>query len=84
MIDPATGWIEIVPVDNKEPSTIAHIVETNWLCKYPWPQEIVYDRGTEFLKEFGEMIVKDYGIKKDPFQLEIPKPMPYWKGHIKL
>ena len=46
MIDPATGWFELVPPESKDTATISDIVETTWLSRYPWPQEITYDRGT--------------------------------------
>jgi transposase InsO family protein len=64
MIDPATGWFELKQIDNKEPGTVANAVEQAWLTRYPWPSIIVYDNGTEFLKEFAEMIKDDYGIEK--------------------
>jgi cleavage and polyadenylation specificity factor subunit 1 len=53
MIDPATGWFEMVNTTTKDAATIADIVETTWLTRYPIPQEIIYDRGTEFLGEFA-------------------------------
>ena len=28
---------------------ITNLVETTWLYRYPWPSEITYDRGSEFL-----------------------------------
>ena len=64
MIDPATGWFEIVQVKNKESHTVAEIVEQAWLCRYPWPTTIILDRGSEFMGEFSRMIREDYGIKK--------------------
>ena len=73
MIDPATGWFEMTPVEEKEALTVADAVERTWLCRYPWPQEIIYDRGTEFLGEFGKMIEYDYGIKKRPITVRNPQ-----------
>ena len=29
--------------------TIANFVLNTWLVRYPWPVEIIYDRGGEFL-----------------------------------
>ena len=52
MIDPATSWIEIAPITNKEPFTIAQTAESIWLTRYPWPTELIYDRGTEFMGEW--------------------------------
>jgi hypothetical protein len=56
MIDPDTGWIEIIELTNKESITTANVVEQTWLTQYPI--------GTELMAEFSEMIEKDYGIKK--------------------
>ena len=43
MIDPVTGWIEIVHYDDKIAITIANRVETTWLSRYPRPIEITYE-----------------------------------------
>ena len=62
MIDFTTGWFEIKTTEGKSAMEVANIVETTWLSRYPWPQEIVYDRGTEFMGDFANMISDDYGI----------------------
>jgi hypothetical protein len=62
MIDPAIGWLEIKEIKNKEASTIENIVEQVWLTRYPNPQVINFDRGSEFMEEFAEMISNNYGI----------------------
>ena len=64
MIDPATGWFEVHEIKEKEAGAIANIVEQEWLMRYPWPQELVFDRGTEFMGEFARMIEEDYGITR--------------------
>jgi hypothetical protein len=63
MIDPATGWFEMVQIPNKRADNIANIVEVTWLTRYPWPSQIVFDKGSEFMTEFTEMVKKDYQIK---------------------
>ena len=73
MIDPATSWFEIKEIQNKEPITIANKVEQTWLTRYPWPVKIIYDRGGEFLREFANMIEKDYGIQKVPTTRKNPQ-----------
>lgn len=62
MIDPATGWFEMVRIDTKRSDSIANEVEMRWLTRYPWPQRVVCDRGTEFMAEFRDMLQNDYGI----------------------
>jgi hypothetical protein len=74
MIDPATGWFEIAQYDDKRSITIANIVEQSWLSWYPWPTQIVFDRGSEFIgHEFLNMIRDDYGIKKKPITTRNPQ-----------
>ena len=49
MINPVTGWFEIVWYDDKIAITIANLVETMWLSRYPRPIEIAYDQGEAFI-----------------------------------
>ena len=53
MNDPATGWFEMEQIDNKTAAKVADIVELTWFTRYPYPRKIIYDRGTEFMAEFG-------------------------------
>ncbi len=73
MIDPATGWFEVKTLARKDTGTTANIVEQTWLTRYPWPQEIIYDRGKEFMGDFAKMICKDYGIKRRPITTRNPQ-----------
>jgi RNase H-like domain found in reverse transcriptase/Reverse transcriptase (RNA-dependent DNA polymerase)/Integrase zinc binding domain len=74
MIDPATGWFEIKDVPGtKRADVVANIVETTWLGRYPWPQIVTLDRGTEFMAEFSKMMVDDYGVKKKPITKRNPQ-----------
>jgi hypothetical protein len=64
MIDPATGWFEIVEATNKSATSIQDFFYNTWLARYPQPQFIVFDNGTigEFKREFKQ-ICDNYGIK---------------------
>ena len=73
MIDPATQWFEMAEIHDKEPATIANTVETTWLTRYPWPQEVIYDQGTEFLGEFARMLEEDYPIRARPTTTRNPQ-----------
>jgi hypothetical protein len=74
MIDPATSWFEIREVPGtKRADVVANIVEQAWLTRYPWPQEVILDRGTEFMAEFSTMLTNDYGIKKKPITKRNPQ-----------
>ena len=44
-IDTVTRWFEVVQYDDKIAMTIANLVETIWLYRYPIPIEITYDQG---------------------------------------
>ena len=63
MIDPATGWFEILEIPSKQADEIANLLEQTWLVRYPWPQNIICDRGKEFMAEVTEMLQEDYGIQ---------------------
>ena len=63
MIDPATGWFEIVSIPDKQADTIANLIEVTWLTRYPWPGRVQCDRGNEFMAEVKDMLKEDYGIK---------------------
>ena len=52
MIDPATGWFEMARLPDKTAISVAQQAEITWFTRYPWPQKIIYDRGTEFMKNF--------------------------------
>jgi hypothetical protein len=59
MIDPATGWFEIVEVPKKQADYISNLIEINWLTRYPWPTEIIMDRGNKFAAEVRKMLNKE-------------------------
>ena len=74
MIDPATGWFEIKQVPGtKRADVVSNVVEQAWLNRYPWPQKVILDRGTEFMAEFTKMIELEYGIKKKPITKRNPQ-----------
>ena len=53
VIDPLTGWFGVTQYNYRKLMMIANLVETTWLSRYPWPLEITYGRGSEFLsREF--------------------------------
>jgi RNase H-like domain found in reverse transcriptase/Reverse transcriptase (RNA-dependent DNA polymerase)/Integrase zinc binding domain len=64
MIDPATGWFEMKQAPNREAITVASIVEQTWLTRYPWPTQLIFDKGSEFMGDFAQMIKEDYGVKR--------------------
>ena len=73
MIDPATGWLEIAKIDTKYADNIANVAEQTWLARYPWPEQVTYDRGTEFMAEFQTMVKQDYNINTKPITVRNPQ-----------
>ena len=74
MIDPVTGWFEIQQYDDKKSITVANIAEQEWFSRYPWPTQVTFDRGSEFIgKDFRKMIQNDYGIKAKPITVRNPQ-----------
>ena len=74
MIDPATGWFEIHQYDDKRSITVANIAEQEWFSRYPWPTQVTFDRGSEFIgKDFRKMIQDDYGVKGKPITVRNPQ-----------
>ena len=63
MINPATGWIDMAQTPNKTAADFADITEKNCFTRYPLPQRILFDRGTEFMAEFAKMCHNNYGLK---------------------
>jgi hypothetical protein len=45
MIDPASGWFEIVKGANQSATSIKDLFHKTWLARYPQPQFIVFDNG---------------------------------------
>ena len=63
MIDPATGWFEIVEIPAKTADVVINILESAWLVRYPRPTEVVMDRGVEFMGEVRHALKHEYGLK---------------------
>ena len=73
MIDPVTGWFEMTQIHNKTAAEVADVAEKTWFTRYPYPNNIVLDRGKEFMAEFLQMIKNDYGLKVKPITTRNPQ-----------
>ena len=80
MIEPATGWLEIVQYNYKHAATIANLVEQLWLCRYPRPTIITYNFRNEFLgHEFKNDIIKNEYVLRPSLKLrKIHKQDLHW------
>jgi transposase InsO family protein len=61
MIDPTTSWFEIHQYDDKRAITVANIAEEEWFSRYPWPTQVPFDRGSEFIGHEFKKMLNDYG-----------------------
>ena len=62
MIDPATGWFEIVEVHSKQADKIINLLEFTWLTRCPWPTQVIMDRGKEFAAEVRDTLIRECGV----------------------
>ena len=72
MIDPATGWFEVTDIPEPTADVCMKAFDDSWLSRYPRPQYIGYDNGSEFKNVFRQM-VQNYGIKPKPSSSHNPQ-----------
>ncbi|DAZ96722.1 TPA: hypothetical protein N0F65_011759 [Lagenidium giganteum] len=58
IIDTTTRLVEIQPVMDGTSLEAARIVDQHWFAKYPRPARCLHDQGSEFKKEFRELLSK--------------------------
>ena len=87
MIDPATGWFEVVELPltdvvsekgdvsekfDKTSARISRLINQCWLSRYPRPRYVIYDNGSEFKLHF-ERLFDDFGVKRKPTTIRNPQ-----------
>ena len=88
MLDPVTGWFEIVEVPNyiiedlktkttsesidKTSARISRLFDQTWLSRYPRPTKVIFDNGSEFKKDFIPLL-KDWSIKPQCTTIKNPQ-----------
>jgi hypothetical protein len=65
MIDPVTGWLEVIAIPDKNAHTVMEAFNNTWLTRYPQPQYKRYDNGAKFKALFKQMC-NNYGMKEKP------------------
>jgi hypothetical protein len=63
IVDPATGWFEVKDVPNYTANSMQAAFDEVWLSRYPQPEKIGFNGGSEFKQVLDEMR-KNYGMKK--------------------
>ena len=67
-IDTVTGLSEIIQYYDKRAISIANLVETTCISRYPIPMEMTYDQGSSFIHhELSKSLIEtEYGITAKP------------------
>ena len=73
MMDDASGWIKIIPINNKRSREIVLLVDSKQFCWYSRPLVCWYDNGQEFKgREFQEL-TQSYGVAPKPTMVKNPQ-----------
>ena len=63
-LDYLTKWVEAFPVSDQKAETIARLLVENIVCRHGVPEELLSDRGPNFLSEIIQEICKLLGVRK--------------------
>jgi hypothetical protein len=72
IIDTVTNLLEIVRTDNGTAEHTADLFRHQWLSRYPKPNSVIFDPGTEFKGAFKEQLYR-YGITPHPSSVKNPQ-----------
>ncbi|OWZ16093.1 Pol Polyprotein [Phytophthora megakarya] len=72
IIDTSTRLIEILPALDGTSAEAAYLLDRHWLNRYPRPMRCIFDAGSEFKKEFQELL-DSYGIEHAPTTVRNPQ-----------
>ncbi|POM69306.1 Pol protein [Phytophthora palmivora] len=72
MIDTTARLVAKQSVADASSDETAYLFDRLWLCRYPRPGRVIYDQGTEFKKEFFELLESD-GIAAVPTTIRNPQ-----------
>ena len=56
MIDISMQWVEIICITEELAPYIAFLFHHQWLCRYPYPLEVIHGDDTEFSTKFQELL----------------------------
>lgn len=72
IIDVVTNYVEIVRLDNKTAEHVSAQFRNQWLARYPRPNTVIFDPGTEFKGAFREQLTQ-FGITPAPTTTKNPQ-----------
>ncbi len=61
MTDTLTKYVELVPLQNKEATTVAEAIFDKWICRFGAPLDLVTDQGKEFCAKVSKDLLKRLG-----------------------
>jgi hypothetical protein len=67
------GWPEFFATRNKSSYHISLLFDSKWPCRYPHPNRVVFDNGTEFTGGEFQELLNSYGIKAVSTTVRNPK-----------
>lgn len=73
MIDVGTRWVELAPLNVKECENVVLEFDRWWLCRYPRPNNCIYNQGKEFVGQEFQELLTSYGIKSTPTTTRNPQ-----------
>ena len=66
MVDRATRWPECQPMTDISAATVAETFVTGWISRYGVPQQVISDRGTQFLSSIFTSLTELLGVGHTP------------------
>ena len=72
MIDPTTGWFEVKDIAKPSAEACQNVFYDMWIARYPQPQFIGFDNGSENKAVFKELC-DNMGIKMNPSMMYNPQ-----------
>jgi hypothetical protein len=61
MINPAISWFEIHQYNDRQAITVASTAKEEWFSRYPWPTQVTFDHGSDFVGHELKKTLNDYG-----------------------
>jgi transposase InsO family protein len=72
IIDTSTRLVTVIPTFEGTSFETAQVADWRWFNECPRPQRCIYDQGSEFGREFQELLLS-YGVKSKPTTVKNPQ-----------